>query len=103
MGTGHSFFSYPLEVRKMIYTAHAIHRLAQQIRHTGAHLSPNNRLCPRTIDWHLYKARNLLERTFNWIKHFLCVATRFETLDFHDAAIVSISCICMPRLIENTT
>src|SRR5260364_243905 len=122
MGTGHSFFSYPLEVRKMIYTAHAIESLhrqlrkivknrghfpndqaAKQIRHTGAHPSPNNRLCPRTIDRHLYKARNLLERTFNWIKHFLCVATRFETLDFHDAAIVSISCICMPRLIENTT
>src|SRR5260363_413327 len=27
-----------------------------------------NRLRPRTIDRHLYKARNLLERTFNWIK-----------------------------------
>src|SRR5260363_354435 len=32
MGTGHSFFSYPLEVRKMIYTAHAIESLHRQLR-----------------------------------------------------------------------
>ncbi|WP_158641849.1 transposase [Candidatus Glomeribacter gigasporarum] len=52
-----------------------------------------NRLRPRTIDRHLYKARNLLERTFNWIK-LRRVATRFETLDLYYAAIVSISCMC---------
>src|SRR5260364_139112 len=44
-----------------------------------------NRLRPRTIDRHLYKARNLLERTFNWIK-LRRVATRFETLDLYYAA-----------------
>src|SRR5260364_421011 len=52
-----------------------------------------NRLRPRTIDRPLYKARNLLERTFNWIK-LRRVATRFETLDLYYAAIVSISCMC---------
>ena len=54
-----------------------------------------NRLRPRTIDRHLYKARNLLKRTFNWIK-LRRVATRVETRDFHDAAIGSISCSKWP-------
>lgn len=53
-----------------------------------------NRLRPRPIDQHRYKARNLVERTFHWIKHFRRVATRFEKLDIHYAAMVSISCIC---------
>jgi transposase len=53
-----------------------------------------NRLRPQPIDPHRYKARNLVERTFHWIKHFRRVATRFEKLDIHYAAMVSISCIC---------
>src|SRR5260363_39774 len=40
---------------------------------------------------------------FNWIKHFRCVATRFKTLDLHDATIVRSPVFVMPRLIGNTT
>src|SRR5260363_454195 len=40
---------------------------------------------------------------FNWIKHFRCVATRFKTLDLHDATIVRSPEFVMPRLIGHTT
>lgn len=53
-----------------------------------------NRLRPRSIDRRRYKARNLVERTFNWIKHFRRVATRFEKLDRHYMAFVNLACFC---------
>lgn len=56
--------------------------------------SRKNNIQPRPLDRHRYNARNLVERTFNWIKHFRRVATRFEKLDLHYKAMISISCIC---------
>lgn len=56
--------------------------------------SRKNRLQPRPLDRHRYKARNLVERTFNWIKHFRRVATRFEKLDLHYAAMINLAGIC---------
>jgi transposase len=37
-----------------------------------------NRTEPREYDKHLYKARNLVERFWNWVKRFRRVATRYE-------------------------
>ncbi|SNY43831.1 Transposase and inactivated derivatives, partial [Pseudomonas sp. LAMO17WK12:I10] len=40
--------------------------------------SKRNRLYPLTLDRHLYKARNLVERFFLKLKQFRRVATRYE-------------------------
>lgn len=42
--------------------------------------SKKNRLNPRSLDRHLYKARNLVERFFQKLKQFRRVATRYERL-----------------------
>lgn len=42
--------------------------------------SKRNRLHPRTLDRHLYKARNLEERFFLKLKQFRRIATRYERL-----------------------
>ena len=56
--------------------------------------SRKNRLRQRPIDTHLYKARNLVERAFNWLKHFRRIATRFEKLDLHYASMINVACLC---------
>lgn len=40
--------------------------------------SRSNRICPREYDKHLYRERNIIERTFNKMKQFRRIATRFE-------------------------
>ena len=42
--------------------------------------SRNNRTTPRSIDWHRYKARNLIERFFSRLKQFRRIATRYDKL-----------------------
>ena len=42
--------------------------------------SKKNRLNPRSLDRHLYKARNLVERFFQKLKQFRRIATRYERL-----------------------
>jgi transposase len=42
--------------------------------------SKKNRLNPRSLDRHLYKARNLVERFFQKLKQFRRVATRYDRL-----------------------
>lgn len=42
--------------------------------------SKKNRLNPRGLDRHLYKARNLVERFFQKLKQFRRIATRYERL-----------------------
>lgn len=42
--------------------------------------SRKNRLKPRQLDRHLYKARNLVERFFQKLKQFRRIATRYERL-----------------------
>lgn len=40
----------------------------------------SNQNSPRKIDWHRYKARNLVERFFNRLKQFRRLATRYDKL-----------------------
>lgn len=57
--------------------------LVRTIEATGAEAiipSRNNRATPRSIDWHRYKARNLIERFFNRLKQFRRIATRYDKL-----------------------
>ena len=42
--------------------------------------SKKNRLNPRSLDRHLYKARNLVVRFFQKLKQFRRIATRYERL-----------------------
>ena len=46
---------------------------------------------PREFDPQVYKARNLVERFFNRIKHFRRVATRYDKLDGRYLAFVAIT------------
>jgi transposase len=48
---------------------------------------------PREFDPHVYKARNLVERFFNRIKHFRRVATRYDKLDCRYDAFVAAASI----------
>ena len=48
---------------------------------------------PRDFDPHVYKARNLVERFFNRIKHFRRVATRYDKLDGRYEAFVAAASI----------
>jgi transposase len=55
----------------------------EAIRRQGAEAvipSRRNRLEPRQLDRHLYKARNLVERFFQKLKQFRRIATRYERL-----------------------
>ena len=38
----------------------------------------SNRKNPRDYDKELYKERNVVERLFNWMKHYRGFATRYE-------------------------
>lgn len=53
----------------------------------------SNRKTLRDYDRHRYKARNLVERFFNRLKQFRRVATRYEKLASHFAAMVFCACI----------
>ena len=48
---------------------------------------------PREFDPHVYKARNLVERFFNRIKHFRRVATRYDKLDCRYEAFIAAASI----------
>jgi transposase len=72
--------------------------LVQQIEasHAESIIPPrSNRKSPRTYDRHRYKARNLVERFFNRLKQFRRIATRYEKLSVHFAAMVTCGCIIL--------
>ena len=52
--------------------------------------SKRNGLHPRTLDRHLYKARNLVERFFLKLKQFRRIATRYERLARNYQAMLSL-------------
>jgi transposase len=52
----------------------------------------SNRNRPRKVDWHRYKARNLVERFFNRLKQFRRLATRYDKLAKHFSAFLHIAC-----------
>lgn len=72
--------------------------LVQQIEASNAEtiIPPrSNRKSPCTYDRHRYKARNLVERFFNRLKQFRRIATRYEKLSVHFAAMVTCACIIL--------
>lgn len=67
----------------------AIHDL-----HSQAVIPPrSNSQQPREFDPHLYKARHLVERFFNRIKHFRRIATRYDKLDCRYEAFIAVASI----------
>ena len=55
--------------------------VVEAIRGMGAEVvipARSHRKTPRDYDRHLYKERNLIERMFNLLKHFLRVSTRYD-------------------------
>ena len=69
--------------------------LIQIIEATGAKaiIPPRcNRNSPRKIDWHRYKARNLVERFFNRLKQFRRLATRYDKLANRFNAFLHLAC-----------
>lgn len=72
--------------------------LVQQIEANSAEaiIPPrSNRRSPRDYDHHRYQARNLVERFFNQLKQFRRIATRYEKLAAHFAAMVTCRCIVL--------
>lgn len=51
-----------------------------------------NRNSPRHIDWHRYKARNLVEQFFNRLKQFRRLATRYDKLAYRFNAFLQLVC-----------
>lgn len=69
--------------------------LVATIQITGAEaiIPPrSNRNTPRKVDWHRYKARNLVERFFNRLKQFRRLATRYDKLAKRFNAFLHIAC-----------
>ena len=69
--------------------------LVQAIEDTGAQAfipTRSNRNSPRKIDWHRYKARNLVERFFNRLKQFRRLATRYDKLANRFNAFLHVAC-----------
>jgi transposase len=54
-----------------------------------------HRKAPRDYDRHRYQARNLIERLIRKLKAFRRLATRYEKLDTHFAAFLSLVCTCL--------
>ncbi len=53
----------------------------------------SNRKDPICFSPHLYKARNLVERFFNKIKHFRRIATRYDKLAANYMAMIKLASI----------
>ena len=67
-----------------------------QSRKAEAIIPPrSNRKGLREYDRHRYKARNLVERFFIRLKQFRRIATRYEKLALHFAAMVTCVCIVL--------
>ena len=52
----------------------------------------SNRNTQRKVDWHRYKARNLVERFFNRLKQFRRIATRYDKLANRFNAFLNLAC-----------
>lgn len=69
--------------------------LIETIEATGAQaiIPPRrNRTTQRAVDWHRYKARNLVERFFNRLKQFRRLATRYDKLASRFNAFLHLAC-----------
>jgi transposase len=52
----------------------------------------SNHLAPRKLDWNLYRARNLIQRFFDRLKHFRRIATRYYELAKSFLSFIHIAC-----------
>jgi transposase len=81
--------------------------LVDRIRGLGAeaHIpTQRDRKVQRSVDRHIYRQRNLVERYFNKLKHFRRIATRFEKLAVtYLAAVALASTRLWTRAYESTT
>ena len=76
-------------------------RFVDAIRNSGA--SPvipprKNRTSPRDYDKVLYKERNLVERAFQKLKHYRRIATRYERVEKHYTAMLSLVSTVTPSV-----
>jgi transposase len=55
----------------------------------------SNRKTPRAYDKHLYKERNVIERTFNKLKNLRRIATRFERTKINFMALLHVASIML--------
>ena len=53
----------------------------------------SNRIAPRQYDRCAYRARNLIERFFNRIKHYRRIATRYDKLAENFLASLKLACV----------
>lgn len=57
--------------------------------------SRENRKEPRDYDKHWYKMRNVVERTFNWLKRYRRIATRYEKTGQNFLGFFQLGCVMM--------
>lgn len=57
--------------------------------------SRKNRKEPRDYDKHWYKMRNIVERTFNWLKRYRRIATRYEKTGQNFLGFFQLGCAMM--------
>jgi putative transposase len=57
--------------------------------------SRKNRKEPRDYDKHWYKMRNIVERTFNWLKRYRRIATRYEKTGHNFLGFFQLGCVMM--------
>ena len=57
--------------------------------------SRKNRKEPRDYDQHWYKMRNVIERTFNWLKRYRRIATRYEKTAQNFLGFFQLGCVMM--------
>jgi putative transposase len=57
--------------------------------------SRKNRKEPREYDKHWYKMRNIVERTFNWLKRYRRIATRYEKTGQNFLGFFQLGCVMM--------
>lgn len=72
---------------------------------TPAHIpTQRDRKVQRSVDHHIYRKRNLVERFFNKLKHFRRCATRYDKLERNFQAAVSlVAARLWIRYVESTT
>ena len=73
-----------------VYDANSLRRPGPD-RSRGRLPPTRSRKAPIALDPLVYRLRNRVERCFNKLKHFRCLATRFDTLAHHYLAIVHIA------------
>ena len=78
------------------YDTDAIVRFIKRGMKAKAVIPPKrNRKVQRRYDKHLYKGRNFIERTFNKLKHWRRISTRYDRCDAMFIASISLACIAI--------